>query len=161
VKNGVIVVTGFYGNYLVKMDDKGRLALPAKLRPANPVGDELPASYILTMGLDRCLTLYPADEWRLVQQKLDTLEFTQANFRNFSRQLYSAAVMVRPDKQGRLIIPNHLISYAELKSEVLVLGSNRWVEFWDPGKYKRYLSGFGQSYEEVAESLFPKNRPPE
>lgn len=154
-------MSGFLGNYTVKIDDNGRMALPAKLRPLPTSSNEDQSNLILTMGLDGCLVLYPEIEWKSVQNQLDTLNFTQANYRNFTRQLYSAAVNIRTDKQGRMIVPTHLIDFAGLKNEVLVLGSNRWIEIWNPEKYKQYLSSFAQSYEEVAESLFPKNRPPE
>lgn len=142
------------------MDANGRLALPAKLRPAGS-RDGKAKDFVLTMGLDGCLIFYPEEEWKKILDKLDTLEFTRRDFRNFTRQLYSNAVTVNPDRQGRMIIPDHLIEYAALGDEVLVLGSNRFIELWDPLKYKKYLVDYRQSYEEVAENLFPLNRPKE
>ncbi len=154
------MISGFYGKFVVRIDANGRLALPARLRPTRPREGKA-KGYILTMGLDGCLIFYPEEEWKKILDKLDTLEFTRRDFRNFTRQLYSNAVIVKPDGQGRMIIPDHLVEYAGLKDEVLVLGSNRWIELWDPLKYKNYLADYRQSYEEVAENLFPPNRPKE
>jgi len=92
--------------------------------------------------------------------KLETLDFTSKDYRNFSRQLFAAAVSVTPDRQGRMLIPGHLRRQGNLDGEVLVLGSGTYIEFWNPDDYKGYLNRFGQTYEEVAENLFPKNRPP-
>lgn len=154
------MVSGYYGNYLVRMDDKGRIALPAKLRPPRKDRNTPPQEFIITLGFDGCVTLYPDEEWQRILNKLETLDFTSKDYRNFSRQLFAGAVSVTPDRQGRMLIPGHLRRQGNLDGEVLVLGSGTYIEFWNPDDYKDYLNRFGQTYEEVAENLFPKNRPP-
>nr|MBN2277526.1 division/cell wall cluster transcriptional repressor MraZ [candidate division Zixibacteria bacterium] len=146
-------MVGYYGQYTVLMDDKGRIALPAKLRPE--VKDKKSSeTFMLTKGLDGCLALYPQKQWELIQKRLDTLDFTSRNFRFFSRLLYSVAVPVKLDRQGRMLIPQHLQKEAGLDREILIIGSNRWLELWKPETYEQYLKQYGQSYEEVAEKLF-------
>ena len=153
-------MTGFYGQYTVLMDKKGRIALPAKLRPVSTDDSDNTNDFMLTKGLDGCLTLYPQKQWEIIQERLDTLDFTRKDFRYFGRLLYSVAVPVSLDRQGRMLIATHLQKEAGLTREVLVLGANRWIELWNPESYRKYLDGYGQSYEEVAEKLFDVNRQP-
>ena len=103
-------MTGFYGQYQTSIDDKGRLSLPAKLRSIKDSDGKLRLSsdLILTKGLEGCLSLYPESEWEVVQKRLSSLNFTQKDFRFFSRRFYSAAAVVTPDKTGRILIPSNL-----------------------------------------------------
>lgn len=151
-------MVGFYGRYTVLMDEKGRIALPAKFRPSIKTDKDDDGHFMLTKGLDGCLALYPEREWELIQERLNTLDFTRKDYRYFSRLLYSVAVPIKLDRQGRLLIPSHLQEEARLEREILILGANRWIELWSPGGYEQYLNQYGQSYEDVAEKLFDVNR---
>ena len=149
-------VSGFYGRYETTMDDKGRFALPAKLRSVtdsakNPLLD---GNVILTKGLDGCLALYPEPEWQDIQSRLAGLSFNKKDFRYFSRRFYPSANLIVPDKNGRILIPSHLVSDAGLKRDLLVIGVNRWVEVWNPERYDYFLEQFKGNFEEVAERLF-------
>ena len=141
------------------MDGKGRFALPAKLRSVKGVSDEplLDCPSVLTRGLEGCLSLYPESEWDEIQRRLASLNFTQKDFRFFSRRFYSAASAVLPDKNGRILIPSALMQEAGLKKDLLVIGVNRWIEIWNPERFQYYLEQFAGSYEEVAERLFSGN----
>ena len=153
------LLTGFYGKYQTTLDDKGRFALPAKLRVVTDAKKKpiLDGDLILTKGLEGCLSLYPSHEWEEIQERLSSLNFTQKDFRFFSRRFYSAAGVVSPDKNGRVLIPSHLIDEAALKRELLVIGVNRWIEIWNPERYAYYLEQYAGSYEDVAERLFAGN----
>ncbi len=151
----VRLLTGFYGKYQTTLDDKGRFALPAKLRAATgpakkPLVDD---GLILTKGLEGCLTLYPEVEWSEIQRRFASLNFTRKDFRYFSRRFYSVASVVSLDRNGRILVPSPLIEEAHLKKELLVIGVNRWIEVWNPERYAYYLEQFTGSYEEVAERL--------
>lgn len=149
-------MAGFYGQYQTTLDEKGRFALPAKLRSVKDLNNTplLDGEVVLTKGLDGCLSLYPESEWAEIQNRLAALDFTQRDFRFFSRRFYSAAATVMPDKNGRILIPSPLIQEAGLKKDLWVLGVNQWVEIWNPERYQYYLSQYNRSYEEVAERLF-------
>ena len=151
-------MTAFYGRYIVLMDDKGRISLPAKLRPILQKPRESSDGFMLTKGLDGCLALYPEEQWARIQERLNTLDFTRKDFRFFSRQLYPVASPVNLDRQGRMHIPPHLQEQAGLKREILLMGINGWIELWNPEKYEQYLTEYGKSYEDVAERLFDVNR---
>lgn len=149
-------MTGLYGQYSTTLDQKGRCILPAKLRQATDASGKplLEGEIILTKGLEGCLAIYPYDEWERIQERLSTLSFTDKPYRSFSRRFYSSAVPVTPDKNGRILIPSHLIEEASLEKELTVIGVNRWVEIWNPQQFAYYLKQYAGSYEEVAGQLF-------
>jgi MraZ protein len=149
-------LAGFYGQFQTTLDDKGRFALPAKLRNIyGPAGRPLlDGNLVLTKGLDGCLALYPELEWADIQKRLSSLSFTNKNFRFFSRMFYSMASPVIPDRSGRILIPAYLIKEAELNKELLVLGVNKWVEIWNPQNFEKHRKEQGMTYEDVAERLF-------
>jgi MraZ protein len=149
-------MTGFLGQFQTTLDDKGRFALPMKLRSVKGSDDEslLDGNIILTKGLEGCLSLYPESEWAEIQNRLASLSFTQKDYRYFIRRFYSAASIVTVDKNGRVLIPSHLVQEAGLKKDLQVIGVNRWVEIWNPERYQYYLEQYTRSYEEVAERLF-------
>lgn len=144
------------GQYQSTMDAKGRFPLPAKLRAV--IGPDkkplLDGDLIITKGLEGCLTLYPQKEWAQIQERLSSLNFTKRDFRFFGRRFYSSAQAVSPDKNGRILIPSHLVKEGKLKKDLLIIGVNEWVEIWDPDRYQYYLEQYTGSYEEVAERLF-------
>ncbi len=149
-------MTGFYGRYTTTMDDKGRCILPAKLRTVTDRDGNslLEGNIILTKGLEGCISVYPEVEWEAIQAKLSTLDFTDKSYRSFSRRFYSLAAPVSIDKNGRILIPSHLIQEAHLEKELVVIGVNRSIEIWSPHLLTYYLEQYAGSYEEVAARLF-------
>lgn len=157
-------LSGFYGQFQTTMDSKGRFALPAKLRSVRAPASKkllLDGNLLITKGLEGCLSLYDESQWKEIQQRFASLAFTQKDFRFFSRRFYSSAGSVTADKNGRVLIPSHLISEAGLKKELLVIGVNSWIEIWNPERYQYYLEQYSKSYEEVAEKLFSGDGSPE
>ena len=104
--------------------------------------------------MEGCLSLYPESEWAEVQKRLSSLNFTKKDFRFFSRRFYSSAAIVTPDRNGRILIPAHLVKEASLVKELQVIGVDRYLEIWNPDRYQYYLEQYSASYEEVAERLF-------
>ena len=155
------IAVGLLGQYQTTMDEKGRFALPARLRNTKGSSGKslLTGNLILTKGLEGCLSLYPESEWAEIQSRFSSLNFTQRDFRLFSRRFYSNATAVTPDRSGRILVPAHLIKEASLKRELLVIGVNRWVEIWNPDRYEYHLEQSVASYEEIAERLFTANDP--
>lgn len=152
-------MTGFFGQYTTTMDEKGRCILPAKLRSViDDSGNALlGGDIVLTKGLEGCLAVYPEAEWASIQERMSTLEFTDKSVRSFSRRFYSFAAPVSADKSGRILIPSHLISEADLEKDLMILGVNRWIEIWNPQLLKYYLERYAGSYEDVASKLFTGN----
>lgn len=131
--------------------------MPAKLRHVVDQNGSplLEGTVILNRGLEGCLTIYPEAEWANIQNRLATLDFTNEDFRYFGRRFYSGVATVSPDKNGRILVPQNLITHAGLQKELLVIGLNRWVEVWDPQRFQYYLQQYkGGTYEQAAGRLF-------
>jgi len=114
------------------MDKKNRIIIPAKLR------DGLGDTFIMTKGLDSCLYIYPKSEWEVFEKKLKALPMTDKNVRAFVRFLFSGANEMEPDKMGRVLIPQSLLSYAGIEGEVVSVGMMDRVEVWSKEKWTAY-----------------------
>ncbi|TSC81775.1 MAG: MraZ protein [Parcubacteria group bacterium Gr01-1014_20] len=135
------------GEYKHNLDIKGRVAVPAKFR------EKLVGGAIITRGLDNCLFVFGSKEWEILAQKLVNLPLAQANSRAFSRLMLAGAMDVELDNQGRILIPDYLRKYADLKKQVVVAGLYSRVEIWDQDNWDKYKQKTENSSEEIAEKL--------
>lgn len=120
VKGGKIM---FIGEYYHSFDEKGRVNFPAKLR------EELGEQFVITKGLDGCLSAYSMDKWERMSEKIAGLP--QAKARDLKRFMFSAATVVNPDKQGRVLVTQTLRNYAKITKDIAVIGASDHVEIWD------------------------------
>lgn len=141
----------FYGEYLHSIDRKGRLILPAKFRQACQVN--FIEKFFLTRGLDKCLFMFSEEEWRSQEQKFKAISFTKQQARTFNRLYFSGAVEVSPDKQGRILIPQYLKDFAEIKKDVVIVGVSNRIEIWAKNKWEEFYGSWRPSFEEIAEKL--------
>src|SRR5690606_20482539 len=116
----------FFGTYTPKLDDKGRLFLPAKFR------EELAEGLVVTRGQERCLTIWSLEDFQGLAERLAQAPVTNKSTRDYVRMLFAAASQEVPDKQGRISIPSVLRQYASLDKDVVVIGSMNRIEIWDP-----------------------------
>jgi MraZ protein len=137
----------FIGEYKHTIDDKGRLAIPAKFR-----GD-LAKGAVVTRGLDSTLFLFPLEEWDKLASKLSSLPLGQSNSRAFSRLMLAGAMDVSLDKQGRLVLPEYLRDYASLSKQVVVAGLYNRLEIWDEQKWQTYKTAMEEEVGDIAEKL--------
>lgn len=137
----------FMGEFQHSLDDKGRLIIPAKLR------DGLGEKFIVTRGLDNCLFVYPMDQWKVLEEKIKELPTSHADTRAFVRMFFSGAVEVELDKQGRIVIPQHLRDHARIERDVYVIGVSTKVEIWAKAVWEQYSLQAQQSYENIAETI--------
>jgi transcriptional regulator MraZ len=142
----------FLGTYAPKLDDKGRIILPAKFR------DELEAGIVVTRGQERCLYVYSTREFEEIHEKLRQAPVTSKQARDFLRLFLSGAHAEVPDKQHRLTIPALLRSYAGLDRDLTVIGAGNRAEIWDTDAWNEYYTqqeaGFSEITEEVIPGLF-------
>lgn len=124
----------FIGEYRHNLDDKSRVSVPSKYR------EQLGIQFILTKGLDSCLFIYSSEEWAAFEQKLKLLPLTNANARQFVRFFLAGAVECAPDKQGRILIPNHLKVYSEIQKDIVFIGMGNRIEIWSSAKWDIYNS---------------------
>jgi len=137
----------FIGEYTYSIDEKKRLAIPAKFRQL------LGKKMIITRGLDQCLFLYPIKEWGVLAKKISQLPLSQADARGFARLMLAGAMEVNLDRLGRILIPDYLKSYALLKKKVVIAGVFDRVELWDEGKWKEYKRKTETAVGDIAERL--------
>ena len=137
----------FIGEYKHNIDDKGRLAIPAKLRV------KLSDGAVVTRGLDNCLFLYPRSEWQKIAQKLSALPISQSKARAFSRLMLAGAMPVELDSQGRVTLPEYLRDFALLKKKAVVAGLYDRLEIWDEITWNKYKTGTEKGSGEIAEAL--------
>ena len=141
----------FYGEYEHKLDKKGRIIIPSKFREASK--EHYIDKFIVTRGLDSCLFMFPEEEWRQQESKFKSLSFTKREARKFNRLFFSGAVELIADKQGRILIPGYLKSYAEIKKELMLIGVSNRIEIWAKEKWNEFYQTSKESFEDIAERL--------
>jgi len=140
----------FLGRYDYNLDDKGRLAIPARLRSSSAAKGSN-GEWVLAQGLDHCLFLYPVESWQSLAEQVQSLAANKSAARKFARTLFAGATEISLDKQGRLVIPKQLRGWAELDREAVVVGVGRRIEIWAKEKWNAYTAE--DDYEEMAEKL--------
>jgi MraZ protein len=141
----------FYGEYLHSIDRKGRVILPAKFREA--AKSHFVDKFFLTRGLDNCLFMFSEEEWRAQESKFKAISFTKAESRKFNRLYFSGAVEIAFDTQGRILLPQYLKDFAEIKRDVVIVGVSNRIEIWAKDKWQEFYGNSRQSFEEIAEKL--------
>ena len=141
----------FYGEFVHSIDRKGRLILPAKFREV--AKNQFVEKFFVTRGLDKCLFMFSEEEWRSQENKFKTMSFTKQQSRTFNRLLFSGAVEASSDKQGRILVPQYLKDFAEIKKDVMIVGVSNRIEIWAKDKWHDFYANSRQSFEEIAEKL--------
>jgi MraZ protein len=139
----------FLGTHSPRLDDKGRMFLPAKYR------EDLAEGLVITKGQERCLYVFPAAEFARITEALSTAPVTDKAVRDYSRVLFAGASDEIPDKQGRVIIPQGLRDYAGLERECVVIGANTRLEIWDSAAWTAYLADREDAFSAASEEVLP------
>jgi MraZ protein len=137
----------FLGTHTPRLDDKGRLALPARFRA------ELADGLVITKGQERCLFVFPMEEFHRVTAALRSAPLTARSARDYSRVFFASASQESPDAQGRITVPPTLRDYAGLTKECVVIGADTRVEVWDTDAWQRYLEEREQNYADAEEVI--------
>ncbi|MFD2616976.1 division/cell wall cluster transcriptional repressor MraZ [Terrilactibacillus laevilacticus] len=137
----------FMGEFQHNIDQKGRLIIPSKFR------EELGDRFVMTRGLDQCVFVYPQNEWKQIEKKLEALPFTKKDARAFTRFFFSGASECAFDKQGRATLTATLRDYAKLEKECIVIGVSNRIEIWSQENWKTYYEESEASFSEISESL--------
>lgn len=139
----------FLGTYEPRLDDKGRLILPAKFR------DQFSRGLVLTRGQEHCLYAFPMDEFEQLHEQLRAAPVTSKQARDYLRVFLSGATDEVPDKQGRITIPATLRQYAALTRDIAVIGAGSRVEIWALSAWRDYLSAQEEGFASTAEEVIP------
>jgi len=135
------------GEYLHTLDSKKRLSLPAKFRK------EVGRKVVITRGLDSCLFMYPQKAWEKIAAKLATLPVGQADTRGMSRFILSGAIEAEVDGAGRILLPEYLKEFADLKSRVVLAGVSDRIEIWNEKTWEEYKRRIEKGADQMAQTL--------
>ena len=119
----------FKSQYNHTVDTKGRLIIPSKFR------EILGEQFVVTKGMDGCLFAFSNDDWKVFEEKLKALPITNKNARKFARFFLAGAADVEVDKQGRILLPQHLREFGEIDKDVVLVGVGSRIEIWDRDKW--------------------------
>lgn len=146
----------FKGEFEHSVDNKGRVAFPAKLRKAlSPAANE---QFTILRGMEPCLYLYPGDEWEKVEEKLSEISSFSKRGRTVKRNFLRFAEDLSLDKQNRIPIPSHLKEYAGIDGTAVFLGNGEMIEIWSPEKLDEIDSNLSMDdYEDMFEQVMGDN----
>ena len=137
------------GTHQPKLDDKGRLILPAKFR------EELQSGLVITRGQENCLYVFSSSEFAAIHDKIRQAPVTNLEARNYLRVFLSGASDEQPDKQGRVTIPASLRGYAGLDKDLVVIGVGARAEIWNASAWNEYLTKQEAAFANVAAEVIP------
>ncbi|HPD96954.1 MAG TPA: division/cell wall cluster transcriptional repressor MraZ [Synergistales bacterium] len=135
------------GTYEHRFDPKGRIVLPSKFR------DELGENPVATVGIDQCVSIYPADKWQALLERFQKMSFSKGRTRDFLRVLLATAHEIQFDASGRVLVPVNLRQHARVEQDATVIGVGDHIEIWDSGSWNIYLEGVKKELPDIAEEV--------
>ena len=136
----------FSGTYTPKLDDKGRLFLPAKFR------EEMREGLVITRGQDRSLEVRTAADFDVFSARLQ--DSTDPRKRGYNRMLFALLSEQTPDKQGRITLTPELRTYAGLEKDCVVIGVRNKLEIWEPDTWAGYTAAQEEAFANLSEEIF-------
>ena len=137
------------GTHTPKLDDKGRVILPAKFR------DDLGSGVVVTRGQERCLYVFSSEEFERIHERIREAPLSNKQARDFLRMFLSGASAEKPDSQNRITIPPPLRAYAGLERDLVVTGVGDRAEIWNAEAWNAYTEAHEETYSELAEEVIP------
>jgi MraZ protein len=137
----------FLGEFEHSVDTKGRVAVPAKFR------SRLEGGMVITRGFERCLQVFPMDQWQVLSERVSNLPAGSSESRQLRRLLFSSASDTELDKQGRILLPANLREYAGIGDAAVVAGMNTYFEIWSQDNWDAAMDELDESSETIAAQL--------
>lgn len=144
-------MTQFLGEYECKIDSKGRVMLPVGLR--KQVSPEAQERFVINRGFEKCLALYPHNEWQRISAEVNKLNLYNKKNRDFARYFFRGATELALDGNGRLLMPRSLLEYADIKAEVVLFAYSNRIEVWDKQLYDNLLTDEPEDFSALAEDV--------
>lgn len=141
-------MTFFTSQYESKLDAKGRLVLPARIKSQLPEGEQ---ELVVRKGFEQCLTLYPMVEFKKVFSKISGLNEFNEEYRKLQRNFLSGVVTVELDGSGRFLIPKSMLTHAQIEKDAMLVGVGNKVEIWNPTVYEKHLISDPSELSKLAE----------
>lgn len=135
-KTTTTVMTFFTSEFESKLDAKGRMVLPARIKAQLPEGD---AELVIRRGFEPCLIIYPMVEFKKVFSKISGLSEFNEEYRTLQRNFLAGIATVELDSNGRFLIPKNMLAYAKIEKDALLVGIGNKVEVWNPTVYEKHI----------------------
>jgi MraZ protein len=144
-------MTNFIGEFECKLDAKGRLMLPSSLRKQlDPAAQE---SFVMNRGFEKCLVLYPKNDWKYISEEVNKLNQYVKKNREFIRYFYRGATELGLDGTGRMLFPKRMLDYAGVSKEVVLFAYGNRIEVWDKETYNGLLNDEPDEFATLAEEV--------
>jgi MraZ protein len=139
----------FTGEYECKLDTKGRLVLPSRIKSRLPdvSGNQL----VLSLGLEPCLVLYPLIEYRKISSRVASMNEFSEELRHLQRNFFRRIAEIELDNAGRLLVPKTMAKYANLEKDIMLVGMGNRVELWNTQAYERYIINDTAEFSKLAQ----------
>ena len=144
-------MSNFKGREIYSLDKKGRVNIPAKMRKC--ISPDANGTFNVTRGVDMCISAYPLDEWKKIEDQLGGLNQFDKKSKYVLRVLLEWSEDVSIDAQQRITLPKDLLALAGIEGKVKIVGQMDHIEFWNPERYEEYLSSREESYDDVLEKV--------
>jgi MraZ protein len=151
--------TSLLGEFECRIDEKSRIIFPSKLKKQLPLSAE--GKFTIINGIDSCLVIYPQNEWDLIVEKINKLDFFKAENRIFVHHYYRGLFSTALDSQSRLLLPKSQFPYAGIDKDVILFAYSNCIEVWDKEKYTRMISTQPVDFAEMAERVMGTKQPGE
>ncbi len=135
------------GQFEHNLDTKKRLSIPAKWRSI--FGEKV----IITSGLDKSLFVFEEIEWNKIAASISQKGFMNIDARNFSRLILSNAYDLSIDSHGRVLLPDNLIKYAGLKTDIVLAGNYNRAEIWDKEEFSKLMESVNKNADDIASKM--------
>lgn len=146
--------TNLIGEFEIKLDQKGRVILPANLK--KQISPEAKDLFVINRGFENCLVLYPMNEWKSISAEINRLNLYNRKNRNFVRYFYRGATELALDGSNRLLLPKTLMSYAGITKEVILFAFSNRIEVWAKDKYEQLMTDEPEDFAALAEEVMGK-----
>ncbi|MGB0429934.1 MAG: division/cell wall cluster transcriptional repressor MraZ [Bacteroidia bacterium] len=144
-------MTQLIGEYICKLDAKGRLTMPAALKKQIP--NDAQEKFVVNRGFENCLNLFPLTEWNKVTAKIQKLNLYKKENRDFQRRFHRGATALELDASSRVNLPKGLLQYAGITKEVVLFAHGDKIEIWDKTAYDAMFDESEDDFAELAENV--------
>lgn len=142
----------YFGESTTKLDDKGRITVPRRVRETMDVCGH--AIWYMTRGFDRSIFLFPREEWMKIREQAGRFSSMDTRVTDFRRLFFAGVAEAKPDNQGRIMVPPHLRTHAGLEDEGVLIGVDDHLELWNKDTWRTFVEGKDTEYKEMAASVF-------
>lgn len=141
----------FTSEFECKLDAKGRLVLPARIKSNLP--ESSANELVLRMGFEPGLIVYPMPEYKKIHNKISALSEFNPEQRMLKRNFFRSIAQVELDSNGRFLIPKGMLQFAKIEKDAMVVGMGNTIEIWNPEVYQNYLIKDMDKYSELAQKF--------